>query len=210
MTATRQPTATQIFGDSLLDTADMGGRSGIARPDPVARRVLPGWLRRLGADDQFAHLGALAGVSHRLHRDAADSAAARALLERPLDARAPHPDRRGRLGADKFDSELMDQVQNTEDAYWGLIAAQDSTRVAEKSLETAKALLEQTQAQYEVGVVSRVEVVQAEAGVADREFKSDPFASDRAQRAGCADRPRAGSLPGARVRDHRRGDGSPR
>jgi outer membrane protein TolC len=72
---------------------------------------------------------------------------------------------------DKFDSELMDQVQNTEDAYWGLIAAQDSTRVAEKSLETAKALLDQTQAQYEVGVVSRVEVVQAEAGVADREFK---------------------------------------
>lgn len=72
---------------------------------------------------------------------------------------------------DKFDSELMDQVQNTEDAYWGLIASQDSTRVAEKSLETAKALLDQTQAQYEVGVVSRVEVVQAEAGVADREFK---------------------------------------
>ena len=72
---------------------------------------------------------------------------------------------------DKFDSELMDQVQRTEDSYWGLIAAQDSTRVAEKSLETAKALLSQTQAQYEVGVVSRVEVVQAEAGVADREFK---------------------------------------
>ena len=72
---------------------------------------------------------------------------------------------------DKFQSELMDVVQRTEDVYWGLIAAQDSTRVAEKSLETAKALLDQTQAQYEVGVVSRVEVVQAEAGVADREFK---------------------------------------
>ena len=64
----------------------------------------------------------------------------------------------------------MDVVRNTEDAYWGLIAAQDSTHVAEKSLETAKALLQQTQAQYEVGVVSHVEVVQAEAGVADREF----------------------------------------
>ncbi len=83
--------------------------------------------------------------------------------------------RLGRIGVDasrdKFDSELMNQVQNTEDAYWGLIAAQDSTHVAEKSLETAKALLSQTQAQYEVGVVSRVEVVQAEAGVADREFR---------------------------------------
>jgi outer membrane protein TolC len=72
---------------------------------------------------------------------------------------------------DRFDSELMDQVRNTEDAYWNLIASRDSTHVAEKSLETATALLSQTQAQYEVGVVSRVEVVQAEAGVADREFK---------------------------------------
>ena len=65
---------------------------------------------------------------------------------------------------------LMDIVQRTEDAYWDLIARQDERRVAEKSLETARALLDQTQAQFEVGVVSRVEVVQAEAGVADREF----------------------------------------
>ena len=42
--------------------------------------------------------------------------------------------------------------------------------VAEKSLETAQALLSQTKTQYEVGVVSKVEVVEAEAGVADREF----------------------------------------
>jgi outer membrane protein TolC len=80
-----------------------------------------------------------------------------------------------RIGVDasreRFETELMDVVQRTEDAYWGLIAARDNTHTAEKSLETARALLEQTQAQYEVGVVSRVEVVQAEAGVADREFR---------------------------------------
>jgi outer membrane protein len=54
--------------------------------------------------------------------------------------------------------------------YWNLIAAQDSVRVARKSLETAVALLDQTKTQYEVGVVSKVEVVEAEAGVAAREF----------------------------------------
>lgn len=75
------------------------------------------------------------------------------------------------LSNDQFRGRLMDIVRNTEDAYWGLQAAQDGERVAQKSLETAQALLEQTQAQYEVGVVSRVEVVQAEAGVADREFR---------------------------------------
>jgi hypothetical protein len=46
-----------------------------------------------------------------------------------MDARAS-PGSARRI-ADRFDSELMDQVQNTEDAYWGLIAA-DSTRVARR------------------------------------------------------------------------------
>ncbi len=65
---------------------------------------------------------------------------------------------------------IMDTVQSTVDAYWNLVAARDQVRVAQKSLETARALLDQTETQYEVGVVSRVEVVEAEAGVADREF----------------------------------------
>jgi outer membrane protein TolC len=82
--------------------------------------------------------------------------------------------RLARIGVDasveQFRTDLMDIVRNTEDSYWGLIAAREGRRVAQKSLETAQALLEQTQAQYEVGVVSKVEVVQAEAGVADREF----------------------------------------
>jgi outer membrane protein TolC len=75
-----------------------------------------------------------------------------------------------RAADERFATDLMEIVKSTEDAYWALIAARDRTRVAEASLETAKALIEQTEAQYEVGVVSRVEVVQAEAGVADREF----------------------------------------
>jgi outer membrane protein TolC len=41
--------------------------------------------------------------------------------------------------------------------------------VAVKSLEASRELLEQTKVQYEVGVVSKVEVVEAEAGVAERE-----------------------------------------
>ncbi len=71
---------------------------------------------------------------------------------------------------DSFRTALMDNVRNTVDSYWSLVAARDQVRVAQKSLETARALLDQTQTQYEVGVVSRVEVVEAEAGVADREF----------------------------------------
>ncbi|MBW2280342.1 MAG: TolC family protein [Deltaproteobacteria bacterium] len=72
---------------------------------------------------------------------------------------------------DDFQADLTDLLVETERRYWGLAAARANTRVATKSLETASELLEQTRVQYEVGVVSRVEVVQSEAGVAQREFE---------------------------------------
>lgn len=71
--------------------------------------------------------------------------------------------------AASFQQSLMDIVQSTVNRYWDLVAARDRVRVAQKSLETARALLEQTKTQFEVGVVSRVEVVESEAGVAERE-----------------------------------------
>jgi outer membrane protein TolC len=71
---------------------------------------------------------------------------------------------------ENFRRRVMDTVQEVEDSYWNLIATSEQRRVAQKSLDTAKALLDQTETQYEVGVVSKVEVVEAQAGVADREF----------------------------------------
>ena len=71
---------------------------------------------------------------------------------------------------ENFRREVMDLVRDIEGAYWALIANEEQLRVEEKSLETAKALLDQTKTQYEVGVVSKVEVTEAEAGVAAREF----------------------------------------
>lgn len=71
---------------------------------------------------------------------------------------------------ENFRRRVMDTVQEVEDAYWNLIATSEQNRVARKSLQTAQALLDQTETQYEVGVVSKVEVVEAQAGVADREF----------------------------------------
>jgi outer membrane protein TolC len=76
-----------------------------------------------------------------------------------------------RIANEDFRARLMDIVRATEDAYWNLAAATQAREVARKSLETSRALLRQTQAQYQVGVVSKVEVTEAEAGVADREFQ---------------------------------------
>ena len=75
------------------------------------------------------------------------------------------------LALEEFRQRLMDIVSSIENGYWNLAATEQALEVTEKSLETARALLRQTQAQYDVGVVSRVEVTEAEAGVADREFR---------------------------------------
>jgi len=68
-----------------------------------------------------------------------------------------------------FRTSLMDVVQGIETAYWDLVATKEQEGVARKSLETAESLLDQVETQYEVGVVSKVQVVEAEAGVAARE-----------------------------------------
>lgn len=74
------------------------------------------------------------------------------------------------LALEQFRQRLMDIVAGIETGYWGLAAAKQELEVANKSLDTRRELLRQVQAQYEVGVVSRVEVTDAEAGVAEREF----------------------------------------
>jgi len=71
---------------------------------------------------------------------------------------------------DGFRLQVMNILARTIETYWNLVADREQLAVANKSLETARALLGQTETQYEVGVVSKVEVVEAEAGVAQREF----------------------------------------
>jgi len=71
---------------------------------------------------------------------------------------------------DEFRRNLMDTVQAIENAYWTLIANEERVRVAQQSVELATALLGQVTTQYEVGVVSKVEIAEAEAGLASNEF----------------------------------------
>ncbi len=72
---------------------------------------------------------------------------------------------------ENFRRALMQTVLELETIYWNTVATEEQLRVARKSLETSVALLDQTKIQYEVGVISRVDVVEAEAGVAARELE---------------------------------------
>ena len=86
------------------------------------------------------------------------------------------------ISEEEFRRQLTDIIVSVEAAYWELAAGRAALRVAEKSLEAALNLLEQTRVRHQVGVVSRVEVTEAEAGVADREFQHIQ-ARNRAERA---------------------------
>jgi outer membrane protein TolC len=82
--------------------------------------------------------------------------------------------RRSRVTQDitdeNFRARLSDTVALVEAAYWALAATRALEASALKSVETASDLLEQTKVQYQVGVVSKVRVTEAEAGLAQREF----------------------------------------
>ncbi len=86
------------------------------------------------------------------------------------------------ISQDEFRRDLTDFVLLVESSYWELAASGAGVEVAQKSLKTANDLLEQTRIRHEVGVVSRVDVTQAEAGVAEREFAAIT-AGNRAGRA---------------------------
>lgn len=82
--------------------------------------------------------------------------------------------RRSRVTKDftdeNFRARLSDTVLQVEGAYWALAATRALEASAQKSVVTASDLLEQTKVQYQVGVVSKVRVTEADAGFAQREF----------------------------------------
>ncbi len=72
---------------------------------------------------------------------------------------------------ENFRAQLADTIRDVERIYWELAAARALEEAAEASVQTAQDTLDQTKVQYQVGVVSRVLVTQAEAGLAQREFE---------------------------------------
>ena len=70
------------------------------------------------------------------------------------------------IAADTFEINLAASVFQVIDAYWTLVFAIEDKKVREQSLETALRLLEDNRRKFERGVVARIDVTQADAGVA--------------------------------------------
>lgn len=70
------------------------------------------------------------------------------------------------MSVDQFEKSLSDSVFQVLQAYWDLVFAIETQRVREQSLEVALRLLEDNRQKFDRGVVARVDVTQADAGVA--------------------------------------------
>jgi len=74
------------------------------------------------------------------------------------------------ISDENFNARLSDTVLRVEGLYWQLAATRALKAAAERSVETAKDLLELTKVQYQVGVVSKVRVTEAESILSQRDF----------------------------------------
>jgi len=177
----------QLFGDYLYShretpVASVLQAGGLLlEKEHFGRGGLTGWVPKLGWNYELAYGGgalesnsSIESLSPRYEAGLNASITAPLLKgflqNEPWLAVTTSTNLEGRA-AETFRMDLMDIIVAIEDRYWGLIAADERLRVANKSLEANLTLLDQIKAQYDVGVVSRVEVVEAEAGVANRDFE---------------------------------------
>lgn len=70
---------------------------------------------------------------------------------------------------DGFEKALSDSVYQVMQAYWDLVFAIENKKVKDQSLEVAVRLLEDTRRKLDRGLAARIDVTQAEAGVASQQ-----------------------------------------
>lgn len=164
------PIASSLQATNLLVERELGGRTGLNGKIP--------WLNATyGVNYQGSHLTTSSSISDLSPENRSGLVASlRVPLLRNLVwdqdwTRVKQTKILYGIEEENFRREVMDTVERIETAYWDLVAAEEAEEVAVKSVETAQELLRQTETQYEVGVVSRVEVTEAEAGLAQREVE---------------------------------------
>lgn len=69
----------------------------------------------------------------------------------------------------QFEKSLTDVIYGVHEAYWGLVFAIENKKVKEQSLAVARKLRDENQKKFEHQILAKIDVTQAEAGVASQE-----------------------------------------
>lgn len=70
----------------------------------------------------------------------------------------------------QFEQRVSETIQAVENAYWNLVGDRNQLAVAQEALELARVLDEQNQIRVEVGTLAPLELIQSEAGIANRQL----------------------------------------
>ncbi|MCH9648157.1 MAG: TolC family protein [Deltaproteobacteria bacterium] len=73
------------------------------------------------------------------------------------------------ISQETFIQQVITTIQQVENAYWNLVRSRKQLEVAEESLTLARELHERNRIRVEVGTLAPFELVQSEAGIAQRE-----------------------------------------
>lgn len=68
-----------------------------------------------------------------------------------------------------FEQRLADTIQSVDQAYWDLVEARNQLVVAQEALRLAQVLHDQNRVRVDVGTLAPLELIQSEAGIANRE-----------------------------------------
>ncbi len=79
--------------------------------------------------------------------------------------------RSAEIGYQEFRWQLMQTVAQAEITYWELALAQEQYRLSNESVGSARALLDDSQARLDAGRGARIDVIEAQAGLAQRETR---------------------------------------
>jgi outer membrane protein TolC len=185
------------FDPELFGNASLQERQSAARGSALDDFVVPeseNRRARVGLDKRFA-TGARATIDSSINRSASNNNAARnpdyatdvgLSIRQPLlkDAGTTvnlAPLARAKVNAERslfeLRSDVLDLVLETEIAYWNLAFARSNRALIASSLELAKNLLEENRERERLGLVTPLEVLQAEAEVLNQ--KEDIIQAER-------------------------------
>lgn len=166
-TAETRPTDTRLDGAQVQKSDRWSGQVGLTKPLATGGDVSLSFQdRKQATNSTFATLNPSysSGLTLRLRRPLARGLGADSTQRGLRQSRLSE-----RRSIWEFRRSLLETLKSTEEAYWNLSAARRRTGVARQNLEAAKRLLSHARKRLELGTLAKVEVLEAEAAVSQRQ-----------------------------------------
>jgi outer membrane protein TolC len=161
------PTAEVIEGVPVSQTTSQFYQLGLSQLTPIgglAELNASGFTQETNAQDVFLNPLYRAGADLTYSQPLLRSFGKLATERRILIARVSSAQ-----ATELFEQNVADAIETVEQAYWDLVEARNQLVVAREALSLAQVLHDQNRIRVDVGTLAPLELIQSEAGIANRE-----------------------------------------